>query len=102
MLVTKWTYGKNLGIHVSTVEAIKETHCAMCPIKPYIECVLNCNWGLNRTGLQALRAQSSCYSPKLQRIPTVVGTAVNEWGEPTASYRSTSRSTRLQEIYPSF
>ena len=83
MLVTKWTYGKNLiRIQVSTVEAIKETRYAMCPIKPYIERVLNCNWGLNRTGLQALRAQSSCYSPKLRRIPSVVGTAVNDRENP--------------------
>ena len=31
----------------------------------------------------ASRAHISCYSPKLQRIPTLVGTTVNEQGEDT-------------------
>ena len=39
MLVTKWTCRENLRIHVSIVEAIEEIYCAMCPMKPYIECV---------------------------------------------------------------
>ena len=47
MLVTKWTCRENLRIHVSIVEAIEEIYCAMCPMKPYIECVLNRNWGQN-------------------------------------------------------